>query len=242
MSVLKTAGDRDILLNKKWYRIPLNRAPRRKPKYLAFYQAANFGKTGKIIELYGRVKFWRLKKRREILPEEKKHPRAGELYLQFMLSKISKLRSPIRNSRGIRISFGFTSLQKLRRGPDVRRLFNIPPIEDMLAGMLKKTKIAFYRELRVRRQNEKIYRLDYALPCRRGLIDLECDGFRWHSRKKQRLKDRHRNAELRKLGWKVLRITEDEIVKRPASALGKIKYLLRKFGGSQPELPLKFKI
>lgn len=97
VGVLKTKHDKKILLEKKWYRIPLDRAPRRKPKFLAFYQGASFKDSGERIELYGRIKYWRIKKRREILPQEKKHPRAEKPYLQFFLSRVSKLRKPVLN-------------------------------------------------------------------------------------------------------------------------------------------------
>ena len=240
--VLKTSGDRELLLKEKWYRVPLKHAPRRKPKYLAFYQPLKFGERGEKIELYGRVKYWMLKKRKELIPEEKDHPRAEDTYLQFMLGRIIKLRKPVLNRRGIRVSFGFTTLDKLRHSPDIRRLFDIPPIEGVFENMLGKNEIAFYRELRVRRENGKIFRLDFALPCRRGLIDVECDGFRWHSHKIQRLKDRRRDRELKKLGWKVMRITEEELVRKPAVALRRVKKLLRKFGGSHPELQLKIRV
>jgi len=240
--VLKTKRDRELLLNKKWYRVPLKHAPLRRPKYLAFYQPINFGKSGRKIELYGRVKFWRLKKRKELLPEEKKHIRAEQLYLQFVLSRVLKLRRAPSNRKGVRISFGFTSLYKLRRAPDVRRLFDIPPIEEILSGILKKNKISYYPQFRVRRKNRKIYRMDFALPCRKGWLNVECDGFRWHSRKQQRLKDRRRDKELRKLGWKILRIPEEKIVKNPLLSFRKIKKISQKLGGGHPELPLKIKI
>jgi len=239
--VLKTKRDRELLLNKKWYRIPLKHAPRRRPEYLAFYQPLTFEKKCSKIKLYGRVKFWRLKKRKELLPEEKKHVRAEQLYLQFFLSRVTKLRRALNNKKGVRISFGFTSLHKLRHSPDVRRLFNIPPIEDILAKILKKNKIPYYPQFRVRRKNRKIYRMDFALPCRKGWLNVECDGFRWHTRKQQRLKDRRRDKELRKLGWKILRLPEEKIVKNPQLSFRKVRKILQKLGGSHPELPLKIK-
>jgi len=220
--VIKTKKDRDILLEEKWYRIPLSHAPRRKPKFLAFYQGAAFKEAGERIELYGRIKYWRLKKRKEILPEEKKHPRANELYLQFFLSRVSKLRKPALNRGRVRISFGFTSLEKLRRSEKIRGLFDITPMDDILEAMLKKNKIPFKREFVVKRKNGRIFRLDFALKRGKKPIDVECDGYRWHSQKQQRVKDKLRNEELKRLGWRVLRISEEELLKRPESVLKKI--------------------
>ncbi len=228
VGVLKTKRDRGILLEEKWYRIPLEHAPRRKPKFLAFYQGTVFRKNGKKIELYARIKYWRLKKRKEILPDEKKHPRANKLYLQFFLSRISKLRKPVLNRGRVRISFGFTSLVKLRQCRNIRGLFNIMPMDDILAAMLLKHKIPFKREFVVKRKNGKIFRLDFALPAKRGSIDVECDGYRWHSQKQQRIKDKLRNKELEKLGWKIIRISENELLKNPSSAYAKIKNMIQK--------------
>ncbi|PKM99403.1 MAG: hypothetical protein CVU78_06515 [Elusimicrobia bacterium HGW-Elusimicrobia-2] len=221
--VLKTKRDKEILLEEKWYRIPLEHAPRRKPKFLAFYQPAVFKDSGEKIELYGHIKYWRLKKRKEILPGEKNHPRADKLYLQFFLGRISKLRKPVLNSGRVRISFGFTSLPKLRRAGNIRGLFDIPPMDNILAAMLTKNKIPFKREFVVKRKNAKIYRLDFALGGSPKPIDVECDGYRWHSRKQQRIKDKLRDEELKKLGWKIIRISEEDLLKKPRNVLKKIK-------------------
>ncbi|MEA2081196.1 MAG: DUF559 domain-containing protein [Elusimicrobiota bacterium] len=223
IGVLKTKRDRDILLVKKWYRIPLDRAPRRKPKFLAFYQSASFKDSGERIELYGRIKYWRLRKRKDILPGEKKHSRANKLYLQFFFSRVSRLRKPVLNRGRVRISFGFTSLEKLRQCRNIRGLFDIVPMDDILAATLKKNKIDFKREFVIKRKNGKIFRLDFGLPSKQGNIDVECDGYRWHSQKQQRIKDKLRDKELRRLGWKIIRISEKELLKNPSVILKNIK-------------------
>ncbi|MBA3065921.1 DUF559 domain-containing protein [bacterium] len=224
--VLKTKRDKKILLEERWYRIPLEHAPRRKPKFLAFYQPAVFKDSGEKIELYGRIKYWRLKKRKDIIPEEKKHPRADKLYLQFFLSRISKLREPVLNNGRVRISFGFTTLSKLRRAGNIRGLFDIPPMDNILAAMLTKNKIPFKREFVVKRKNGKIFRLDFAIPRRTKPLNIECDAYRWHSQKQQRIKDKLRDKELKKLGWKIIRISEEELLKTPRDVLSKIKKVL----------------
>ena len=199
--VLKSHRDKEILLKERWYRIPLSYAPRRRPKYLAFYQPAIFGRSGKRIELYGRVKYWRVKKRIDLLPKEINHTNSQELYIQFILSRVSKLRHPLTNRRGLRVSFGFASLFKLRQAPDLRRLFDLPPIEDILAETLEKNNIPFYRQYTVKSKGKKIFRLDFAIPGKKAWLDVECDGFRWHSRKRQREKDRKRDTRFNYSGY-----------------------------------------
>lgn len=231
--VLRSHQDKEILVKEKWYRIPLSHAPKRRPKYLAFYQPAIFGGSGKRIELYGRVKYWRIKRRIDLLPEEKNHPDSRRLYIQFILSRVSKLRRPLPNRKGLRVSFGFTILTKLRQSPDLRRVFDLPPIEDILAKTLKKNKTPFYRQYTVKGKARKYLRLDFALPCKKGWLNVECDGFRWHSRKKQQQEDKKRDNKLKKSGWTVLRISEEELVKSPAEAVTRIKKVVRKLGGTK---------
>ena len=224
--VLKSHRDKDVLLKEKWYRIPLAHVPRRRPKYLAFYQPAIFGKSGKRIELYGQVKCWRVKKRIDLLPKEVNHANSQEPYIQFILSKVSKLHHPLTNYKGLRVCFGFTSLSKLRRSPDLRRLFDIPPIEDILAKILNENNIPFCRQYTVKGKANKFFRLDFAIPRQKQWLDVECDGFRWHSQKRQREADRKRDCKLKALGWTVLRIPEEELIKNPTEVLGKIKEIL----------------
>ena len=228
VSVLRRVKDRDILLKERWYRIPFTKAPRRKPAYIAFYQTANFGNSGKRIEFYGRVKFWRLKKRYEILPEEKDAPGYRRLYLQFFFKDVKKLRCPVKNRDRMRVSFGFTSLKKLFASKSLGSLYDIPPIEDILAKEMKKRKLEYFSQYYVKGRNRQRYFLDFALCGRKNRLDVECDGYKWHSLKKQREKDKNRDRALKALGWKILRITEEEIVNDPSRAGRKVKAALVK--------------
>ena len=47
-----------------------------------------------------------------------------------------------------------------------------------------------------------------------GLV-LECDGHRWHDPEDARDRDRRRDNEVVRLGWRVLRVTWDEVVRDP---------------------------
>ena len=226
VGVFKSIRDKDILLKKGWYRIPLSKAPKRRPLYIAFYQPAIFGEKGKLIELYGRIKYWRIKKRIELLPDEPDNPDARKPYVQFFFSRISRLRKPVSNKMGLRVSFGFTTLARLRKGPDFRRILDLCPMEDMLAKILEREKIPFFRQFTVKGAKNNHYRLDFALPGNNGMLNVECDGIRWHSIKKQREMDVKRDDELKVLGWKILRITDEELTKYPKEALWKIQNLL----------------
>lgn len=68
--VLKDKCDLKILLQKHWYRIPVFYLPKKKFKYIAFYQPAVFGRKGKRIEYYARVARRKIIKRIELLPKK----------------------------------------------------------------------------------------------------------------------------------------------------------------------------
>jgi len=53
--------------------------------------------------------------------------------------------------------------------------------------------------------------IDYAIPDKK--IAIEIDGTKWHSSKKAQQRDRFKDYQLRREGWKVIRIKEDEINK-----------------------------
>ena len=51
--------------------------------------------------------------------------------------------------------------------------------------------------------------IDFAIPKKK--IAIEVDGFKWHSSKEAMKKDRFKNYMLKREGWLVLRIKEEEI-------------------------------
>jgi very-short-patch-repair endonuclease len=53
------------------------------------------------------------------------------------------------------------------------------------------------------------YRADFAIPQLR--LDIECDGYAWHSDPVKKAKDQSRDAELAKYGWTTIRFNEFEL-------------------------------
>lgn len=78
-------------------------------------------------------------------------------------------------------------------------------IERRLFYALRAAKIPFKPQYKCGR-----YRIDIALP--RQKIAIECDGYRWHSSKKAKARDRRKDEYLEKEGWIVFRFTGREIV------------------------------
>ena len=223
IGVLKNRRDLSILLKKKWYRIPILHAPRRKADYIAFYQPSTFGKSGQCIRYYARIKSCDIVKRKWILPEESDHIHSDEDYFKINFSKIQKLSRPIINRNRTRISFGFTTLEKLQKARAVMELFDIPPTEEMVADALAKRRIRFSREHIFTLANRKKYRLDFAIFCRNGPLNIECDGEKWHSRRCQKLKDLARDRDLKREGWTILRLKEKDIVNNLGKCVERIE-------------------
>lgn len=230
VGVLKNRRDLKFLLNENWYRIPVFHAPVQKFNYLAFYQPAVFGRQGKRICYYARVLNYQIKKRTELLPTEKSHPKAENYYLQIFIDKIKKLPKPIRNIIPRRVSFGFTTLDRLLGSKNILQLYNIAPTEQIIEDGLKKIGIKTNAQYHVSCDGKK-YRLDLAVFCRKGKIAIECDNRKAHSGPQQIKKDRIKNKALKMHGWTVVRLSEKEILSGLNNCISKIKKAVKKLGG-----------
>ncbi|MEK7287536.1 MAG: DUF559 domain-containing protein [Elusimicrobiota bacterium] len=224
VGVIKNSRDLGLVLKNLLYRMPAQYAPKRKIRYAAFYQPRWIqekiglfkitpdGFDG-VIRYYAQIKTQKTIQRLKILPQEKSHPRAKEPYVCLGLGPIHKLKTPITNRRRMRITFGFTTLKKLRGSKEVKELFEIPPLEEIVEGWLKKLHLPYQREYHVRLESRRRYRLDFALPQAR--LAIECDGVKAHARAPQKRKDALKDQDLNRLGWQVLRLKEKEILSEP---------------------------
>ena len=230
VGVLKDRRDLNLLLREKWYRIPVSHAPRRRFDYLAFYQPLLFGRQGKCIRYYARILNYQIIKRGDLLPEEPSHPRARDYYLQVRIGKIKKLPRPIRNIIPRRISFGFTTLNHLLKSKDILQLYNITPTEPMVGDGLEEAGIMVIPQYYVKGEEKRCF-LDFAIFCQKGMIAIECDNKKVHSIPSQKKKDKIKNTFLRKYGWTVIRLPEDDIVSNLPGCIKRIKKAVRKLGG-----------
>lgn len=230
--VLKSKNDRKILLGHHWYRIPIAFLPKRRFDYLAFYQPALFGRRGRRIEYYGRITKKEKVTRIDLLPGESLHPRAYDDYMKFEFSKILKLARPVKNIIPRRVSFGLTSLTKLLSSRTILELYSVPPTEQIIKRGLDRLSITTQREHTVS-QGPRRYRIDLAVLCDKGSIAIECDNRKAHSDKLQIKKDKRKDAFLRRLGWRVIRLKEKDIIERPNYCLGKVQKTSQALGGQK---------
>jgi hypothetical protein len=232
IGVLKTPEDLAILLRDRWYRVPAAGAPKRAFRYIAFYQPASFGRAGGRIRYYAAVKSCSAASRLELLPGEPLHPAADGRYIKYALGPPRELARPVRNAGGERVSCGYTTLRGLRSGPDIHALFGAPPLERLLRRALERSGLDFSPEYGVREGARCRYRLDFAVFCPRGKLDIECDGRKWHSHAAVRERDALRDSWLSERGWAVMRLSEEDITGHRRRTMARIREAALRLGGA----------
>ncbi len=231
VGVLKGKRDLEILRREHWYRIPAARIPGRRFTHLAFYQPAIFGREGKSMRYYARVRQSRTLLRKELLPRERTHPNAGEYYVRLRVGAIKRLARPIKNILPRRVSFGFTTLRQLRAAKNILQVYGVAETESMIQAALRRAGIPNVAQYYVS-DGRKRYRLDFAVFCKKGRIALECDNRKAHSGARQVEKDRVKDAFLRARGWRVMRLKEDRIISDPDSCARGVRRAVRLLGGA----------
>ena len=222
VGVLKNKRDLEILLTKHWYRIPVRYLPKKKFDYLAFYQPAIFGRKGGRISYYARVIRRKVQRRADLLPEERRHLRAGEDYLKCEVADVLKLSRPIWNMIPRRISFGFIALKRFLSARDILDLYDVAPIEKIMERCLRWAGIPVNPEFTVSIGGRR-FRIDLAIFQDRRKIAVECDNRASHSSKSQKEKDRIKDSYLRRAGWQIIRLKEKDIIERSDKCLARIQ-------------------
>ena len=119
-------NDRDLsrARDEGWYRIPVKRAPRQiAAEYLALYQTSVFGPAGQRINYYAPILRYHLVTRADLLPDELDHPRASDPYFKLELGELTPLPDPIPSAHQPRITFIYTTLDRLHKARDISELW-----------------------------------------------------------------------------------------------------------------------
>ena len=236
IGVVKRREDLDHIREDLWYRIPAHLSFRRFPRYLAVYPTARCGSGGGGISFYSPIRKITRRRRIDLLPGEKLHPRAEEYYWKLHLGQPRRLTRRIENRLRRRITFAYTTRKKLIQAHEVGELFGIPPLEEIMRQSLLKAGITPVPQFCIMVKKRCRYRIDFAIFCRQGKIALECDHSRWHQRPARQEKDRERDRWLKRDGWKVIHLTEDHIINNPIEAIELIDNQIGILGGlSSPE-------
>lgn len=223
----------DIIQKQRWYHIPVRSAPENAgfAEYLGFYFPKIFGETMRYkVNFYAQVKKVDIVKRIQLFPEEKEHLRANQDYYHFHLGKIKELPKPIPSLRWRRIVHIPTSCEKLFTAEEINDLYDTSPLEEKMYLEMKKREIPAERQFYVKVEG-RFYCLDFGIFCKKGNIDVECDGEKYHILSEALTKDRERNNELTSFGWSVLRFTSKLINQSINNCFTKIERTIGHLGG-----------
>lgn len=232
VGVINRKRDFAILQEYGWYRIPVASAPRRwPPQWLAFYQAANFGAEGSAIRYYGRVREIRTVGRRDLFPDEPTNAKSNRRYYQLFLESLERREPPIVSRRRRSIVFIPTTWAKFITATEINDLYDNSPLEDMLWEVFKRLSIPAERQMDVKVGPAR-YKLDFALYCMRGKIDIETDGDTWHAERERIPQDNERNNALETQGWHVLRFNGRQVREETADyCILQIVHAVNRLGG-----------
>lgn len=115
--------DFDHVEKERWYRIPLQYAPKGLyAEYIAFYFGSDFGDQKWAIHYYARNMGHELTTRRVIVPDQPDHPRADHIYYKVQLGPLMRREQPIVSLRWRRVTFIHTTWDRFRDAAEISDL------------------------------------------------------------------------------------------------------------------------
>jgi hypothetical protein len=174
VAVMNNRRDFERVRDQGWYRIPVKHAPQstQEADYIAFYFTKAFGEERWAIHWYAPVRGHELKRRRDLLPKEADHPRAGHAYYVMQLGPLERLEPPIISLRWRRITFIETSWDRFQMAQEINELYASGA--DGLFVTLKDMGLAPEREFPVCESGVE-YVVDLAIPCHDGTVAIVVD-------------------------------------------------------------------
>jgi hypothetical protein len=214
VAMLPQVSDWVILNQELWYRIPQISAPTNvndgTVEYIAFYHTRTFSDDLRFkVVKYAKIKRIVTATRQQLFPNEPLNStKAHKIYHKIEFDELITLPQPIVSRRGHRGVFVPTTEAKFFSGTtDFNRLFKGSYLEEDMERILDEWGIEYEREYREFVDNKRKYDLDFAIFCKTGRIDIECDGDEYHMGNANVHRDKTRNNELESYDWKVLRYT-----------------------------------
>ena len=113
---------------------------------------------------------------------------------------------------------------------EINDLYDTSPLEEKMYQEMKRRKIETERQWFVR-TGGKNYCLDFGVFCRKGNIDIECDGEEYHTLPDALARDKERNNKLTSFGWSVLRYTGKQINRNLGNCFIEIERTIDNLGG-----------
>jgi len=177
VAVMNRPRDFEFARDQGWYRVPEKKASRGVFfEYVAFYFAAAFGEQKWAVHYYARRLGHELVTRRDLLPDEPNHPRAGEPYYKLQLGPLQKREPPIISLRWRRIAFILTTWDRFQAAEEINDLFaEGDEFVDRLYHALRESDLAPERRYPMREGGVE-YVADLALPCREAVLAVSVPG------------------------------------------------------------------
>ncbi len=232
VAIMNSKKDFLIAQNQLWYRIPVKSAPKNLRegivKYIAFYHTKEFELEKYSIRWYAKVKSVNIVQRQHLFPDEPQNTKSNQEYYKLEFDRLSALDEPIISKNNRRITFIPTTEEKFFRAKEINYLFADSIIEDKFWEALVENHISAERQYFIYNKNRF---LDFAVFCKNGNIDIECDGDTFHLKPKDVKEDKIRNNEVTSIGWTVLRFTREQIENDLEGAIETVKDTVNRYGG-----------
>lgn len=238
VALMNNKPDFLIAQNEHWYRIPTDKAPKNLREgivqYIAFYQTKVFNNDKHIIRYYGKVKKVETKSRKELFPNEPLNSKKShKTYYKISFESLNELAKPIPSYRARRILFVPTTYDKFMKASEINHLFNESPLEEMLWEQFLEHKISTERQFLLQ-TDDKNWILDFAIFCKNGQINVECDGNEFHTKYDHVIYDKFRNNEIESVaGWSVLRFPTVRLVEDMEHCIQTIQKRIYLYGGQK---------
>jgi very-short-patch-repair endonuclease len=246
IAIMNDKKDYLIAQNQYWYRIPVFSSPKivkeKRLKYLSFFLTKKFGDKKYTIFQYGKVTKISKVKRWLLFPNEINNKKSNKEYFKIEFEPLQMLPKPIISSIPRRWLFVPTTLFKLLNAQKINDVFNGSHLEERMWTAFLKNEIQAEREyaVTINKYGANFYYLDFAIFCKKGKLDVECNGFHYHGSKKAIEYDKNRNNLLESKGWSVLRFTTEQINNNLEKTILIVKETINQYGGlSMPDGSIK---
>lgn len=125
VGVINRKRDLEYARTEHWYRIPQWRMPRGvNAEYLAFFLSRAFKERNGGVHYYAECRGLELAYRRDLMPNETEHPRAGEVYYKVQLSDLIEKAPPVLNITGRSIGFVYTTWDRFVKAKTIGDLYS----------------------------------------------------------------------------------------------------------------------
>ena len=173
VAIMNNPADWERVQTGGWYRIPAKRAPQIVPNmdWLAFYFTARFGPDRYAVHYYAAVAGHELVTRRDLLPHQPDHPRAGDWYYKLILGPLQHKLPPIISNKWRRITFITTTGDRFENAQEINDLFDRQSPMGQLYVTLKEEGYLVEQFWNIQ-EGEAEYTVDLAVATEKGWLPI----------------------------------------------------------------------